>query len=110
MPYRRCLDCPGPNNLVRLEEWVEHRKLHRTNDNRGWSARNRSAQRRFRRSVLARDGHQCTFILGNGLRCPVTAPLVADHRLPLHRGGSFDPAGGVTLCEQHHREVDRYAR
>ena len=107
MPVKRCLDC---KQLVRLEDWQHHRNLHRGNENRGWSARNRSDQKRFRTAVLKRDGHRCTFVLGNGLRCPGTDPLVAHHTVPIHKGGSFDPAGGVTLCEQHHREVDSYAR
>jgi hypothetical protein len=46
----------------------------------------------------------------NGVRCEATDQLVAHHKLPLFKGGGFDPAGGVTLCEQHHREVDAYAR
>jgi len=90
-------------------EYERHRNAHRGNQSRGWSARNRSDQRRFRVAVLKRDGHQCTFV-ENGLRCPATRDLVAHHKVPLHRGGSFDPDGGVTLCRAHHRTVDRYAR
>ena len=101
------MDCRA---LVPLGDWQQHRNQHRGNTNRGWSARNRSDQRRFRNAVLRRDGHQCAFLLENGLRCPVRVDLVAHHKVPLHRGGNFDPAGGVTLCELHHREVDRYAR
>lgn len=107
MPFKRCMAC---GELVRLEDWQPHRNSHRTNQNRGWSARNRGDQKRYRRIVLARDGHRCTFVLANGLRCGVTDPLVAHHKVPLHKGGNFDPAGGVTLCDQHHREVDSYAR
>jgi hypothetical protein len=51
----------------------------------------------------------CTLVV-NGLRCPATRELVAHHKTPLHKGGSFDPDGGVTLCRAHHREVDRHAR
>lgn len=107
MPFRRCMEC---RQLVPLGEWQQHRNSHRGNDNRGWSARNRSDQRRFRTAVLKRDGNQCRALLESGQRCPVRVGLVAHHTVPLHRGGDFDPAGGVTLCEHHHREVDTYAR
>ena len=106
MPLRRCMECA---QLVRLEDWQQHRNSHRTNQNRGWSARNRSDQRRFRNAVLTRDGQRCTYRV-DGVRCEATEQLVAHHKVPLHKGGSFDPAAGVTLCEQHHREVDNYAR
>jgi hypothetical protein len=53
--------------------------------------------------------YRCTLVV-DGVRCEATEQLVAHHRVPLHKGGSFDPAGGVTLCEPHHREVDSYAR
>jgi len=103
MPFKRCMDC---GQLVLVGKYRKHYQAHRGKQNRGWSARNRSDQRKFRAAVLIRDGHQCTFV-ENGLRCPVTEPVVAHHTVPLHKGGSFDPAGGVTLCELHHREVDR---
>lgn len=107
MPFVRCMEC---RELVPTGETRNHRRRHRGNQSQGWSARNRGDQKRYRRIVLARDGYRCTFILDSGLRCPVTDPLVAHHKVPLHAGGDFDPAGGVTLCEEHHREVDRYAR
>jgi len=70
---------------------------HRGNTSRGWSARNRSDQRRFRRAVLKRDGHRCTYMV-NGIRSEATEQLVAHHKVPLFKGGGFDPASGVTLC------------
>jgi hypothetical protein len=100
------MDC---RQLVRLGDYAKHKDQHRGNMSRGWSARNRSEQRRFRNAVLKRDGYRCTLVV-DGLRCEATEQLVAHHNLPLHKGGSFEPAGGVTLCEQHHRDVDSYAR
>jgi HNH endonuclease len=112
VPFRRCMDCPG-GNLVDLKDWVEHKKVHRYAKSKAghWSSyRHRSAQRRFRNQVLGRDGYRCTRVLGSGLRCSRTDDLFAHHLKPLAAGGTDDLANGVTLCREHHMEVDSYAR
>ena len=68
-----------------------------------WSPdRDRGAQRAFRASVLARDSHTCQ-------RCrtpdPTGKTLQAHHLKP-----GYNPAHGITLCRDCHREVDRNAR
>lgn len=77
-----------------------------------WGNRDRTAQARFRRQVLAKDGCRCTYILPNGTRCPVTDPkLLEVHHLD---PGNDNPALGKTLCSSkafgHHRAVDPHAR
>jgi 5-methylcytosine-specific restriction endonuclease McrA len=107
MPFKRCMAC---GELVRLEDWQPHRNAHRGNQSRGWSARHRGQQKAFRKAVLTRDGWACTFVFPSGLRCGVTEDLIAHHKIPLGKGGGFEPDNGVTLCRPHHREVDSHAR
>jgi hypothetical protein len=91
----RCLPCEA-----------EHQR-ERNAARPSWSPnRNRSAQARFRREVLKAAGDRCQAMLPNGLRCPVTEPLYAHHRVK----GSYDAAAGVALCNRHHRKVDPHAR
>lgn len=74
--------------------------------NTSWNGnRDRSAQRRFAREVLANAGHQCQYANAHG-RCVQTTGLHAHHTQP----GNHDPETGLALCRAHHREVDRYAR
>lgn len=69
-----------------------------------WSpARDRAAQARFRRQVLARDGNACTV-------CGSTIDLRACHLIPLSQGGTYDPSNGITRCKTHDRLTDPYAR
>ena len=70
--------------------------------------RDRSAQKRFRRAVLKRDGYACT-------HCGASEDLRACHVIALHlldAGDSrrYDPNNGTTLCGTCDRATDRYAR
>jgi 5-methylcytosine-specific restriction endonuclease McrA len=65
--------------------------------------RDRSQQAAFRRAVLARSGGVCEV-------CGSNVGVQAHHKVPLSRGGSYDPSNGVALCPTHHLLVDRYAR
>lgn len=73
-----------------------------------WSAgRDRTAQARFRRAVLARDHYTCRRC---GHHDPTGATLEAHH---VHPG--YDPDHGVTLCNsttlsQCHKALDPHAR
>lgn len=74
--------------------------------NGSWSRnRDRSAQRRFRRQLIERDGEKCSTP-----GCPVTVGLRACHIVPLSEGGSYDPSNGVLRCRAHDRETDPHAR
>ena len=74
----------------------------------GWPDRDRGAQAKFRRGVVARNEQRCAYIDAHGQRCTVTgaAALIAHHRTP----GNNDPATGVLLCQPHHAIVDSNAR
>lgn len=89
---------------------------HRGDSKKGpWSKnRDRAAQARFRREVLARDGHRCTFTI-QGQRCTATKDLRACHIRPLRDLKAGDPlayhvSNGRTLCATHDRLTDPYAR
>lgn len=76
----------------------------------GWSPNRDSAkQARFRKAVLARDGHRCVRFV-RGRRCTETTNLRAAHLKPLAEGGSYHPDNGATLCAKHDCESDPYAR
>lgn len=76
----------------------------------GWSPNRDSAkQARFRKQVLDRDGHRCTWF-ARGRRCTETTDLRACHLDPLAEGGGYDPARGTTRCGRHDCESDPYAR
>lgn len=73
--------------------------------------RDKQAQARFRRAVLKRDGNQCTFIdPTTGARCHITVDLRACHVISLAIGGTYALANGRTLCAEHDRQTDPYAR
>lgn len=78
----------------------------------GWGqGRDRAAQDRFRRAVLARDGFRCTYVdPRTGERCEATQGLQAAHIIPLAHGGTNEAANGETLCRPHHRLTDPKAR
>lgn len=81
------------------------------------TTRNPASQARFRRLVLARDGHRCTWVdQTTGERCTATHDLRACHYpRPLADFSLGDPAAsatsaGVTMCATHDRATDAYAR
>lgn len=58
---------------------------------------------RFARAVKNRDGYRCR-------RCGTQyGRLTAHHVKQLHEGGSDHPSNGITLCDDCHKKVDRYA-
>lgn len=60
---------------------------------------------RWRALVLKRDGYRCT-VCGADVRGRGKAR--AHHVTPLKAGGApFDPANGVTLCNEHHEQAHR---
>jgi 5-methylcytosine-specific restriction protein A len=65
--------------------------------------RDRSAQRRFRKAVLERDGGVCR-------GCGSDEDLRACHIVPLAEGGSYEPSNGITRCRSCDRATDPYAR
>lgn len=65
--------------------------------------RDRVAQARFRRAVLARDGGAC-------VECGSTVDVRACHLTPVRDGGSYDVSNGVTRCKYHDQATDPYAR
>lgn len=70
--------------------------------------RDRSAQKRFREAVLARDQYRCQI-------CGSTADLIAAHTKPLRDfaigdPAAYDPANGRCLCERCDVATDPYAR
>lgn len=58
---------------------------------------------RFARAVKRRDHHACVL-------CGSTDDVRAAHIVPLHKGGSNDPANGRTLCRYHDKASDPHAR
>lgn len=83
MVRRKCLDCPA---LI------------------SQGSRCRACQERYRGSydrnewpaaVKARDGYACVI-------CGSRDRVVADHVVPLGRGGSHSVDNGQTLCHRHH--------
>ena len=80
-----------------------------------WSrGRDRTAQARFRRGLVARAGGQCENVRpvhGVGMwRCQQRHDLRACHIKPLREGGSYEMGNGVLLCKTHDKATDRYAR
>jgi 5-methylcytosine-specific restriction endonuclease McrA len=97
---RACLTCGQPSNQARCPT---HRG---TGAGIGTGTRNPdrdlNAHKRFARKVKQRDGYMC-------VRCGSTTDLRACHITPLHQGGSYDPANGITLCKTHDKQTDPYA-
>jgi hypothetical protein len=56
-----------------------------------------------RRTVLARDGLQCTWVDDHGRRCAARAWLELDHREPRSRGGDARAGNVRLLCRNHNR-------
>jgi hypothetical protein len=61
-----------------------------------------------RRTVLERDGGQCTFVSDEGHRCPATSRLEFDHIDPVARGGLASIANIRLRCRAHNQfEAER---
>jgi hypothetical protein len=56
-----------------------------------------------RRSVLERDGLQCSWVNEQGERCPATAWLEHDHRRPRAKGGNSEPLNIRIMCRAHNQ-------
>jgi predicted restriction endonuclease len=98
---RACLDCGAITDQARCP-----RHRNGSTNATSWNGqRDRTAQARFRRQVLDRDGHQCVYTTPDGRRCTTTSPLQAHHVRP-----GYDLDAGVTLCRTHHRLIDPKAR
>lgn len=106
---KSCSVCGKPSDETRCAK-------HRRNPNASWSTnRDRQLQARFRREVLARDGHRCIWLLEDNTRCTATTDLRAHHRKPVRDFApgdpdAYDPRWGLTLCQEHDRLMDPYAR
>jgi predicted restriction endonuclease len=96
-----CLDCGRPSDQKRCEV---HRAVNGSPSSWG-KTRSRTAQARFRRAVLELAGGRCQY-MRNGVRCPATEGLQAQHQ----QRGSDDPATGMALCRDHYKALDRCAR
>lgn len=69
-----------------------------------WGTHRAAAPPAIRRAVLERDGHQCTAIHDDGIRCTERATDV-HHLIADADGGSPVPANLVSLCAWHHRRL-----
>jgi hypothetical protein len=83
MPSRLCTHCE-PAQLVRLEDWQQHRKVHQPEKDRQRRERtgrrgSTRAWRHIRAQVIARDGHRCRRMLHDGRQCPNTSELEVHH-------------------------------
>jgi hypothetical protein len=63
----------------------------------------REIPRAVRREVFARDGEQCTFVDGEGRRCPSRAFLELDHVASRALGGGHDATNLRVRCRAHNR-------
>ena len=54
-----------------------------------------------REQVLERDGHQCTYVSVQGVRCAARWGLELDHVQPVGKGGSSELRNLRTLCRAH---------
>ncbi len=64
----------------------------KTGSTRAWRAQ--------RARILERDGHRCTFIAADGVRCTTTAPLEVHHLYP---GPALNVPDNhlATVCRRH---------
>ena len=65
------------------------------------SARSAYVPRAARRAVFERDGHGCSWVDADGVRCGNQAWLELDHRQPRGKGGSSEPDNLRLLCRAH---------
>lgn len=100
--------CPSCRRQTGARWPCEHCGYHPAKKGRSWSpGRDRSAQARFRRALVARAGERCEWVdPETGRRCDETEGLQAHHLDP----GNDDPRRGALLCREHHKKVDPYAR
>jgi 5-methylcytosine-specific restriction endonuclease McrA len=65
-----------------------------------WRGGSTRAWRRTRARILARDGHQCTYRLDDGTRCPAITLLEVHHLVP---GSTVNVPDNqlVTVCRKH---------
>jgi 5-methylcytosine-specific restriction endonuclease McrA len=63
----------------------------------------RDVPRAVRREVFARDGDQCTFVDGEGRRCPSRAFLELDHVESRALGGGHEASNLRVRCQAHNR-------
>lgn len=63
-----------------------------------------AAWKRTRLAVLARDGHQCTIVEHDGIRCLEPANEV-HHIVQPVKGGTDDMDNLVALCQWHHARI-----
>jgi hypothetical protein len=61
---------------------------------------NTPAWRKLRRSIIARDKHQCQ------AACASTVHVTVHHIIHRDEGGSDDPANLITLCAACHNEIE----
>jgi 5-methylcytosine-specific restriction endonuclease McrA len=102
-----CDDCrPGVDakRMQRRFEEEPHRSIYYTPE---WDV--------VRRKALRRDGFRCRYLLEDGSRCPVHdrsgLGLQVHHIEALEEGGEpYDLLNLVTLCLDHHAEVDAERR
>ena len=95
-PTRPCLRCGrllGSGSYCRA-----HRPDKRSPDKRSPGRGSGGRAATFRRKVLAKTGGRCAV-------CGVKEGVEAHHVVSLSRGGSNDPANGVPLCREHHKEA-----
>ena len=72
----------------------------------GWKNSNeKHVPTSVRRTVLERDGHQCTATGRDGERCPQVTQLEAHHLDRYALGETTHPDQLVTLCHWHHMRI-----
>lgn len=69
-----------------------------------WKNTTKHVPEPLRRAVLARDGNQCTALMTDGSRCPMTTNLEADHINRWREGETLTVNMLQTLCRWHHRQ------
>jgi hypothetical protein len=67
----------------------------------GGAARSRQIPAHVKRTVAARDEHQCTFVDATGRRCPERSHLHYHHEDPFGRGGETTVANVTLRCAPH---------
>lgn len=61
----------------------------------------------LRDEVLSRDGHRCTYVGSNGVRCACSSNLELDHAIPFARGGATAATNLRTVCAVHNLAAAR---
>jgi hypothetical protein len=86
---------------------LEKRKFAATNRPRAGTLPARTGSRHIpshvMRAVWRRDGGQCTFVGGNGQRCPARSFIEFDHIEPVARGGRATVDGIRLRCRTHNQ-------